>query len=130
MKSKITIEEMAKAAYEHANQFGFHGQDSCMDQGHWLMQIVTELGECFEAHRKRSYAFLREEEWKAAGKMSDDDYKDWFSMQVKDTVEDELADAMIRIGDFAELYGIDIQKHVIAKMRFNELREFKHGKQC
>jgi NTP pyrophosphatase (non-canonical NTP hydrolase) len=47
---------------------------------------------------------------------------------VKDTFEDELADAAIRIFDLAHSKGIDLQKHIEAKMRYNATREHMHGK--
>jgi NTP pyrophosphatase (non-canonical NTP hydrolase) len=47
---------------------------------------------------------------------------------IKDTVEDELADVIIRTLDLCGYLGIDIEKHVELKMRYNESREYKHGK--
>lgn len=40
----------------------------------------------------------------------------------------ELADAIIRILDFAEAMDIDLEFLVQAKMKYNETREHKHGK--
>jgi hypothetical protein len=51
-----------------------------------------------------------------------------FKAYLKDTVEDGLCDAIIRILDLCGYMGIDIEKHVELKMRYNELREYKHGK--
>lgn len=42
-------------------------------------------------------------------------------------VEEELADVIIRIMDFAEHYGMDVAGAVIAKVGFNAGREYKHG---
>jgi len=42
--------------------------------------------------------------------------------------EIELADALIRIGDYAEKFGLRLGEAVIAKMRYNEGREYLHGK--
>jgi len=39
----------------------------------------------------------------------------------------ELADVIIRIFDFCEANDIDIVSALEAKMRFNELRPFRHG---
>jgi len=44
-------------------------------------------------------------------------------------VEEELADTIIRILDFAGRYNLDINKAVSTKIRFNDGREHKHGKQ-
>lgn len=39
----------------------------------------------------------------------------------------ELADIIIRVGDAAEQYGIDLNQEVILKMAYNSTRPFKHG---
>ena len=39
----------------------------------------------------------------------------------------ELADAVIRLGDLAQTLGIDLQREVIRKMNYNQIRPFKHG---
>lgn len=40
----------------------------------------------------------------------------------------ELADAVIRILDLTEGLGIDLEAFLIAKLAYNETREYKHGK--
>lgn len=42
-------------------------------------------------------------------------------------LEEELADAMIRILDYAHHKGFDMEKVMLAKMAFNDTRSFKHG---
>lgn len=49
-------------------------------------------------------------------------------MFVKDTLEDELADALIRLLDLTAHLGIDIERHIELKMQYNALRPYKHGK--
>lgn len=51
-----------------------------------------------------------------------------FKKRVKDTFEDELADAVIRIMDLAEYMQIDLYKHILLKHWYNKQREYKHGK--
>ena len=53
-------------------------------------------------------------------------YKD-IEKHIKDTIEDELADAFIRLLDTAEGWGIDLQEHVKLKMLYNAKRERLHG---
>lgn len=48
---------------------------------------------------------------------------------VKDTLEDEMADSIIRALDMCGYLNIDIQAHVEAKMRYNSTRGYKHGKE-
>ena len=42
-------------------------------------------------------------------------------------VEEEFADVIIRIMDFAEANNLDIANAILAKMKFNEGRSHKHG---
>lgn len=49
-------------------------------------------------------------------------------VHVKDTFEDELADATIRLLDLSTALGIDLEMHVLLKMQYNEGRGYKHGK--
>lgn len=44
-------------------------------------------------------------------------------------VEEELADVLIRIFDFAGGFRLDLGAALIAKMEFNKSRPHKHGKQ-
>jgi len=43
-------------------------------------------------------------------------------------VEAELADVIIRIMDYAENRGFNVADALIAKMEYNQGREYKHGK--
>ena len=62
------------------------------------------------------------------GWVSDKDFIEHFEKTEKDTFQDELADAVIRILDLAEHFEIDLQAHIKAKHRYNTTREFMHGK--
>lgn len=44
-------------------------------------------------------------------------------------VPPELADVIIRILDYCGKYNIDMQSAIELKMRYNETRPYKHGKQ-
>jgi len=39
-----------------------------------------------------------------------------------------MADIVIRVMDLCAFKGIDLESHIKAKMRYNSLREYKHGK--
>jgi NTP pyrophosphatase (non-canonical NTP hydrolase) len=45
-----------------------------------------------------------------------------------ESFEMELADIMIRVMDLCAFKNIDLEAHIKAKMRYNSLREYKHGK--
>jgi len=51
-----------------------------------------------------------------------------FTIYVKDTFEDEIADTVIRLFDLCSGFGIDLEWHIQQKMNFNKLRPYKHGK--
>jgi len=81
--------------------------------------IHSELSEALEADRNNRRSSLK----------NYDETVYAFAQHIKDSVEDELADVIIRILDLCGYLGIDIQKHVELKMKYNELREYKHGKE-
>ncbi len=45
-----------------------------------------------------------------------------------DNVGEELADCLIRIMDFCEARGIDLEKETKKKIKKNKKRKYKHGK--
>ncbi len=66
-----------------------------------LMLVVSEIGEASEAVRKNDIGNFKE----------------------------ELADATIRIFDICGTMGIDLESDINFKMRINEKRPMRHGKQ-
>lgn len=93
MISKEKIQELIKRAYSIAATHGFHEVDR--SNAHFLMLVVSEIGEMVEADRKNMRANPKGFE-KCVGLT----YNDRFKNYVKDTLEDELADVVIRICDF------------------------------
>jgi hypothetical protein len=57
------------------------------------------------------------------------EYPELFRTHVKDTFEDEIADAVIRIFDLCGGLGIDLERHIMMKDMYNETRARLHGKQ-
>lgn len=43
------------------------------------------------------------------------------------SMEEEFADVVIRMMDFAAHYGLDVAGAIEAKMKYNESRPFRHG---
>lgn len=82
--------------------------DIAQDKGWWLGErnngelvalIHSELSEALEGMRK----------------------DDW------DNVKEELADVVIRIMDFCEARGIDLEQNILMKIEKNKTRSFRHG---
>lgn len=131
------MNELAKEIHENAKSKGFYEEKR--EVGTLLMLVVSELSEALEADRKnnRYSDILDVKKWFVKG-MADKDYghtfnedsyfKHQFETYVKDTFEDELADSIIRILDICGYMDIDIENHIKAKMRYNELRQKRHGK--
>lgn len=94
-----------------------------------LMLIVSELGEACEALRNDyRQQLMRVVEY---GEGLSDDLEVSNIREAtwkKDTFEDELADAVIRICDLAESQGIDLEWQITQKMKYNYTRPAKHGK--
>lgn len=109
------LNELADGIYQDNKAKGFW--DSERNVGEMLMLVTSELGEAMEAHRKGRFADI------AAFEETSD-----FKAHVKDTFEDEIADAIIRLFDLAGGLGIDIEKHIKHKLAYNKTREKLHGK--
>jgi NTP pyrophosphatase (non-canonical NTP hydrolase) len=127
----MTINEISKAAYDYAEKKGFHKRD--MNLGERLMLVIAELSEALEADRKDSWApkvvSVDYPKMRNSDPFADKDaWKKTYEALFKGTVEEELADAIIRIGDIAGIYGIDLDWHIQAKMAYNETRPYLHGK--
>jgi len=92
-----------------------------------LMLTVTELSEAMEAIRHVPLEVLEALEGGKVGPINtktSPSIEGWLA-----NFREELADAMIRILDMTEAYGIDIEAEINKKMQTNELREHKHGKE-
>jgi len=101
----MRIGELQAEAHRIAVEHGWWEADR--SAGEALMLMVTELSEAMEAWRDGSPASA-----KIPG----------FSQ-----VEEELADTIIRILDFAGGQDLDIEGALRAKMAFNESRPYRHG---
>lgn len=132
------IRELVERAYVNAKEHGFHegsDKDDVKDMLCAIALIHSELGEATEAIRKGDRTRRRFERDMAPS----EPVKGWkvydfsdeqFQRYAKDTLEDELADTVIRVFDFCGLQGIDLESHIIRKMEYNRSRPYKHGKKA
>lgn len=101
----MTIREMQAAIHRTAVEHGWWEAERPV--GEVLMLVVTELAEAMEAYR---------------GGNSESEKIPGFSK-----IEEELADAIIRILDYAGGANLDLEGALKAKMAYNETRPYRHG---
>lgn len=125
----MTINEVVKKAHNTAIEKGFWDKPD-WNLGEKLMLVTSELGEALEADRTRQYA--NKEEFNSflatSGKYTIEQYAQAFKENIKDSFEDEMADAVIRLFDLAGKMNIDLEYHILHKMNFNSTRDKLHGK--
>jgi len=122
----MTLNELRDKAYDYAEKQGFHEK---INIGEELMLIVSELSEALKADRKDKRAGNLGDIPKICfDSISNKLYPEEYETYIKGSVEEEIADAIIRLCDIAGIYNIDLDWHVKAKMAYNETRPYKHGK--
>lgn len=92
-----TLNRYAKDCNERAVAKGFWDEPHSV--GHYLMLVISELSEAVEADRIDKWARLTPEAVKNLRVVSDGAFTKAFLWFVKDRVEDEIADAVIRLLD-------------------------------
>lgn len=124
-KINITMAEREALIKEiHANAVAKGFWDEKHSEQHCLMLVITELSEAVEADRRDNYSYRRggyKRELKVRGLDFDEAL---FLEHVKDSVEDELADALIRVYDVIGAYGYDLSVERIRRSRDLVLLDF------
>ena len=107
--SNVNLNELRNIAYKTACEHCFH--DKRLSEEHCLCLVISELMEAVEADRKgkrddrQSFKSSYEDE-----ETHDDvNFKYCFEKYIKDTLPDELSDAVIRLLDLAGLRGISLE---------------------
>lgn len=110
----MNLNDLSKEAFSIAKANGWHDEEHSDE--HFLMLIITEIVEAVQADRKDKHAdvsrfkecqtyynsFLPPEEIRTIR------FREDFEEYIKNSVEDEFADIVIRCLDLAGLRGIDL----------------------
>ena len=110
--------ELRDRAYQCACKHGFH--DKVYSDEYWLMLIITEISEAVNADRNgrraNSDAFDR--------LYSGSDSKFGYEKLIKGSVEEELADIVIRCLDYAGLNKINIEDRIVLSYTVTKKNSF------
>ena len=101
----MDLQKLSQQAYATAKAHGWH--DTEQPDEHWLMLIITEIAEAVQADRKDRHTDIGLFKALLETYANDDAvFKYEFETHVKNGVEDELADIIIRCLDYSALRGI------------------------
>lgn len=119
----MSLNKKSQEIHEYAKQKGFW--DTPREMGTLLMLIVSELSEAMEADRKVKYA--RPKAFNTGIHLGGN-WQACFEEYLKDTFEDEIADTFMRLFDLCGERNIDIEFYIEHKLKYNQTREYRHGK--
>lgn len=111
-------ENTFRETYEANVKKGFHDSQNTMLKQQLLMLVVTELSEAVEALRTKKRADMK----KYYGDVAEKSFVISFLDTIKDTFDDELADACLRIFDYAGKYALshhNIRRDYLKEMEAN-----------
>lgn len=111
------IRELCKEAHENAVRHGFWAEEH--DIRHYLMLVITELAEAVQAYRKGKFADREKYEKLVMESGCTEDTA--FLLRVKDTFEDEMADACIRLMDLTGDYEVFTDDFVFEDLAEQEI---------
>lgn len=112
------LNDLRDKAYQCAVSHGWHEKD--LSDEHFLCLVISELMEAVEADRKRDYAGKGMKELFNDAIFDGEDFKEIFDLNLKGTVEEELADACIRLLDLAGLRNVDLGEVTLDDLKCSE----------
>jgi hypothetical protein len=130
VKPSLTIAGLVAESYGTSKSKGWHDPGTDATVGDRLMLMVSEISEALECFRDgdpldRIYFMGENENDKGEAAI---DYRDDTPATTKPLgFPTELADVLIRVGDFCGKHGIDLERALRIKMAFNKTRPHRHG---
>ena len=124
------LNELSNMAHEAAVEKGFYERKR--DLPELAMLVITELSEAIEAERNGKKVDPIRQKWACEYNIDKEEWDETtfksYEVDMRGTIEEEIADAIIRLLDLCGYYGINIDAWVETKMKYNSMRPKKHGK--
>lgn len=120
----MNLNELRDKAYRNAVVHGWHEED--LSDEHFLCLVISEIMEAVEADRKGKHSKIGMfKEWQGNSIPLTEEtrqkrFKEDFEAYIKDTVEDEFADACVRLLDLAGLRKADLGETNEDELRCSE----------
>jgi len=129
----MEIKEMIKEVHDINVSKGFWDNKETKNVGEMLMLVTSELAEALEADRDGKKAnkeqFVKDKNTAATVEPHLSlSIKYSFEKNIKNSFEDEIADAVIRLFDICGGLNIDLEWHIRQKVDYNKKRPHKHGR--
>ena len=131
----MNLNKLRDEAYSVAKANGWHEEEHSDE--HWLMLVITEIAEAVQADRKDKHADVDQfKEYQTyygsflpSKETQEIRFREDFEAYIKNSVEDELADVVIRCLDLCGLQDIDlspVNKHlpkcqIVTSLSFPEI---------
>lgn len=116
--SNINLNILRDQAYKIACDHGFHDKE--LSNKHCICLVISELMEAVEADRKGKQCNRQkfERDFNRYPALSEESkrFECAFEKRIKDSVEDELADAVIRLLDFAGLRNLYLNRFALVNV--------------
>lgn len=122
----MEIKDTITRIHDIAKDKGFW--DNPRNIGELLMLVTSELSEALEADRKDRRVNKSGLNRSGIALELLEHFVNKFEENIKDTFEDEIADAVIRLFDICGGLNIDLEYHIQMKMAYNGTRQRLHGK--
>lgn len=120
----MNLNKLRDKAYQCAVTHGWHEEN--LSDEHFLCLVISELMEAVEADRKGKHSKIGMfEEWQGNSIPLTEEtrqrrFKEDFEAYIKGSVEEELADACIRLLDLAGLRNVDLGEVTLDELKCSE----------